>query len=379
MSKRRECERERGIPGEKRRRIDPERGASTEEDGETAGQKLSAWLKENEGRATALKASHPVPRFDDCIEFDEKRHVYSVNGLEYRHSATSFLMSFFEEFPEQATIERIVESDRWHNDPSYRYYRMPADVIERRWEKIRTDASRLGTETHAYIEHFYNDTPLPPGLDAGVLGEEYRQFHRFHEEHVKGKLKRFRTELRAFDAEFELAGSVDMLYKRAGAEEGDMRLVMYDWKRSKEIHEKAFKRDDVGREPAHTLPNCKKSHFLLQPNVYKFLIERGTDYRIDEMYVACFHPNHKDYLLIPVPNLQETVGAMCELRRRALVKRDAIALEKGLSELAATPLGEVDPTLLRNLKKKSTRLREKLCPDSGTPEDPLGAPASDEE
>ncbi len=345
---------------------------------ETAQERLCDWLKKNEGGAIALGANHPIPPLDDHIQFDEERHVYSVDGLEYRHSVTGFIKSFFEEFNERVTIDRIVGGKRWATDEDYAYFHMPPEAISWLWEENRDEASRLGTAMHAYIEHFYNGT-FSTHLDADEMGEEYRQFHRFHEECVEGKLDAFRTELRAFSSDFELAGSVDMLYRRAGADEDDKTLVMYDWKRSKEIKSAAFDPRDFGKGPAQALSNCNQSHFFLQLNMYKLLIERATDYRIDEMYVACFHPNHKDYLRIPVPDMQETVRMMCEIRRCAMVKRDAVALEKGLATLAATSLGELGPSLLRKLKTRSLRLREKLCFASDAPGESLGAPLSDEE
>ncbi len=319
-------------------------------------ERLREWLRGPD--PGLLKSRHPIPRLDDHIAFDEGRHVYSVDGMEYRSSVTSFVHSYFDEFDEGRTIRRIVTGSRWEDDATYAYYRMPAEEISRRWEDTRNEASALGTTMHAYIERWYNGQ-RPADLDPASLGREYEQFHKFHADRVEGKLEPFRTELRLFDREFELAGSVDMLYRpaiRAPDGSDDDTLIMYDWKRSKEIRYHAFDPNDRGRDPVSAMPNCNFEHFCLQLNAYRYLLERSTTWKVKEMHVLCMHPNHPGYIRVRIPDHQKEIRAMCDARKRSLLREDAEQMDRALTRLASAPLGEFTPDLLQDARTRCDRI-----------------------
>ena len=312
--------------------------------------RLYVWLRVNEQHVTLLARRHPVAPFDDAVRFDEPTHRYTVDSMVHRNSMTSFVHAFFEEFNERVSIARITGSLRRAVDPSYRYFMKDAWEIAEEWRVNRTDASFRGTCMHAAIEYAYNglqhelfadDTPQL----AAELGVEYAMFRRFHAEHIvaERRLRPFRTELRVCDPSYELAGSVDMLYREARDGASPFELHMYDWKRSKQLRYEAFGTNDMGRGPVHALPNCNVSHYYLQLNGYRYLIERNTPYRVRSMYLAVFHPTHATlesrreraardgvpldgvppYLLVRVPDMQREVRAMCELRRYTMMRADA--------------------------------------------------------
>jgi len=258
-----------------------------------------------------LKQLNPCPEFDPYIEFDEPRHVYSVDGEEWTGSVTGFVHNFFPEFKEDAVIEGMMASPNW---PDNKYYGMTAQEIKDVWEDIRTRASTLGTEMHAYIEYYYN-TANDAERDV-IINEyhtlEFQYFLQFHSKEV-AHMKPWRTELRVFDRELRLAGSVDMLYISPNSTQQCPLLVMYDWKRSKEI--KKYGRYGHGKGPVHHLPNTNLWHYNLQLNVYKTLIERNTPWRIESMWLGVFHPVQEDYLTFRVHDFSDEVSRMLEMRK----------------------------------------------------------------
>jgi hypothetical protein len=98
----------------------------------------------------------------------------------------------------------------------------------------------------------------------------------------------FRTECMLWDAEIDLAGCVDMLWSRA-EDEGRAygpgcprrRVLLADWKRSKEIKlcEPCFRERGIG--PLHDKANCNHEHYQLQLNLYWELLERHYDVAVE--------------------------------------------------------------------------------------------------
>lgn len=314
-------------------------------------QRLYDWIRTvGLPNATKLRKQNPLPMFDDCVEFFEEEHYYVVDGLRYRGSGTSVVHSVFEPFNEQVMLDRIVNGRRWATDPDYRYYQMPRQDIAALWEHIRTQASLLGTIMHAYIECFYNDVK-PDWASLGVqgpddLGLEYTHFHTFHDEIVEGKLKPWRTELILVDPAYEFVGTIDMLFQDLHAGPDDRTLFMMDHKRSKEIRHKPFNPTDLAYEPFNELANINKHHYFLQLNLYKFVLERNTPYRVKTMHLSVFHPTQSSFVLVEVPDLQHLAAKLCGMRRFNLIQADRAHLarvgsdpirEKHLNRLLAFP------------------------------------------
>ena len=115
--------------------------------------------------------------------------------------------------------------------------------------------------------------------------------------------------------ELRFAGSIDMVY-----ENPDGTLSIYDWKRSKEI-----KKTDPWVKFSHTecidhLPDTNFWHYSLQLNTYKAIIEAKYNKKVTDLYLVCLHPNNKNksYQLIEVPDLQNEIKSLFELRKSQL-------------------------------------------------------------
>ena len=82
-----------------------------------------------------------------------------------------------------------------------------------------------GTKLHKDIELFYNN--CAPFNQS----PEWSQFKAFHE--ANQQLEPYRTEWMIYDKFFQVAGSIDMVFRNS---EG--KYEIYDWKRSKEVKQK---------------------------------------------------------------------------------------------------------------------------------------------
>lgn len=243
--------------------------------------------------------SHPR---DSKIKFDEKPHIYYVNNKAYEISVTSFVHSFFEEFNAMKIINKFY--DIWQSNSSSPYFGLTPDEIIQMWEDNGKNASHLGTLMHKDIELFYNGE-VPQNEDS----IEFKHFQNFHQDY--NKLKPYRSEWIIFCEELRLAGSIDMAFIDENGE-----LILFDWKRSKEIKEQ--NKYGEGKYPLNHLPDSNYWHYSLQLNIYKAILEKNYDKTISKMRLAIFHPNNDNYIIVEVPNLQEEVQQMFELRLEEL-------------------------------------------------------------
>lgn len=296
-----------------------------------------------------LAKQHPIPAFDAHITFDEAAHVYTVDGVKYKQSVTSFIKTPFEEFDEEATIKRMLGKPQWGADPSYRYYRKERWTIKGEWARNRTEAAEHGTLMHKCVELFYNAGSLyhrEPRLEPFLM-PSMDLFRKFHAEHVAGKLEPFRTELRVADrsphvvgrgglaAPAYLAGSVDMIFRHANRPADgslDRHVVVMDWKRSKKVDTEGFQ-GRMCAPPFERVPDCKLGHFQLQLNTYKYIIERNTDLIVDAMYVCVFHPAHGDYRMFKIEALDDEVRTLFAARIAANIDDEMRALELSTQRL----------------------------------------------
>ena len=69
--------------------------------------------------------------------------------------------------------------------------------------------------------------------------------------------------------------------------------------------------------PLHKLDDVNGQHYYLQLSIYKYLIEKYTNIKIDELFIVYFNVNAENYEVIPIPYLYKEVKNILELRRCA--------------------------------------------------------------
>jgi len=263
---------------------------------------------------TLLESINAHP-FDEIIRFEEEGHIYWIRGDQTDIvSSTTLIHQYFPEFNKELVISNIVKGRKWSTDPSYRYYGMSAEAIDAMWAENGRLASEAGTIMHADIEFFYNGIPVQNN------SIEFSQFMDFYEDH-KDQLKMYRTEWMICAEELRITGSIDAVF-----ENPDGSLSLGDWKRSKGISKRAFRRDDVGYHPFNHMPNCNFAHYSLQLNLYRIILEEYYGKVVKDMFLVVCHPNNevvdgKRYLKIMIPRLDREAKLLLEYRKREIVKK----------------------------------------------------------
>jgi hypothetical protein len=256
-------------------------------------------------QSLAFKNRHPR---DLCIEFDEPTHRYTVNGTcEGWSSCTGFLHAFFPHFDADATIQKMMKGRKWTES---KYYGMTAQQIKDQWSNSGKEASTAGTFMHLAIEMFHNGAL--DEIDPKILETlEWKYFMNFWKDHGDD-LEPFRTEWEVWSEAHKLAGSIDMIYRK----KSDGTIVIYDWKRSKEI--KTANDFESGYTPLGHLPNCNYWHYTLQLNVYKWILEKYYGLEVADLYLVILHPDNSSYRRMRLNILEDEVEDMIECRRRAV-------------------------------------------------------------
>ena len=274
-----------------------------------------------------LAVQNPHPR-DKHIHFDEGPHKYTITGIDPPQtddftSVTTLVHQHFEHFNAKNIIAGMMRSKKW-NDPvaNFKYYGKTAEEIEKMWSTAGKDAAAKGTAMHHKIECFYNQSQPAAADAADDDAPEIQQFMKFHED-FSASLKPYRTEWTIFHEEARIAGSIDMVYElidpaaaAAAAALGgsDTPLVIYDWKRCREI----TKTNPLFRFATHPaiehIPDSNYWHYALQLNIYKYILLTKYGKTVTDLFLVVLHPDAKKYNRIKLPDLQSEVNELFEER-----------------------------------------------------------------
>ena len=266
---------------------------------------------------------------DALIEFDPVPHKYTCAGEADYMSVTTWLHSHFKQFDSDAIIKKMMSNSvKWKKSP---YYGQTAEQIKAQWDKGRDEAAAAGTAMHADIERW----ALHPEEDNSALSPHFLAFLKDHPD-----LKPYRAEWMIFHEEIRLAGSIDMVgggapascasqspplqaspspnSKGADVQEGvvggasaplnadalegvvggaSAPLILFDWKRCKEIKKTNSFGEFALTECIDHLPDTNYWHYALQLNTYKAILEAKYDKKVEKMYLVCLHPNLPTYQL----------------------------------------------------------------------------------
>ncbi len=233
--------------------------------------------------------SHPLDKY---ISFDEKPHIYTIDGDSNYTSVTTWNHSHFPKFNSDKIIDKMMNSSNWINS---KYYGKSKQQIKDEWEKNKNEAAEAGTKMHYDIECYYNNNKIVNN------SKEFTYFLNFVEKNKH--LKPYRTEWMIYDKQLKLAGSIDMVF-----ENEDKTLSIYDWKRCKEIKKENRWQKALTPCISH-LPDSNFWHYSLQLNTYKAIIEKNYNKKIKKMVLVCLHPDNKnnDYLEYEVSDLSNEI------------------------------------------------------------------------
>lgn len=255
----------------------------------------------------------PHPR-DAHVKFfgENGEHRYEIDGmtLEGQCSASAIVKDVFPPFVEKEAIAAVLRSKRHTEDPSYHFYQMTADQI-----KADFDASGPhGHKVHWAVEAYMLQRPAKDARESGKLRKYFpKGALRWLES--EPTLQPYRMEWVLYSLEWRLTGTIDAIYidtaaiaalspkERADIDAGraPLPVVMIDWKTCRNLTTSS--RFGCGTHPLTAdMDDCKTSHYTIQLNVYRHLLERYYGVRVTRMALVQFRKaTPDDFKTYPIP------------------------------------------------------------------------------
>ena len=276
---------------------------------------------------------------DISIRFVEDTHTYFVNfdndGIESNYSSDGILSTsgvvhkYFDEFNPDIAIEKMRNGRKWNREN--KYYNMSNCEIKQMWVTNGEMASANGTWLHGQLERYMNGIQFNDDI-IGLI--PIKQFNKWYDRFFKDILIPFRTEFRfRSGSDLKLTGTADLIAidkNHPPPDECDETLSLHiiDWKFSKAIKMKNPYQSGVGC--CSSLDDTNYSHYLLQQNIYKYMMEtfypswnwNGFKYKhvkVVSMKLCVFHENHgKEGFIVDLPDCRDIVERMMDDRRKTV-------------------------------------------------------------
>lgn len=238
------------------------------------------------------------------FKFFESDHHYEYKGQRVGMSVTRLIEEYCNEFDAEAIAEKVAIK----NNVSIQ------DVLNE-WDYKNKFACEKGSTCHEYAQSLW--------------GREEWQFKSFDnsEQYIKAvekiciqalnfkedycdRLEHLADEFVVGSPEYDICSAIDHLFinKLTGG------LVLVDYKTNSDIHknEKYAKNMKV---PLSHLKDFTLNHYYIQLSIYKYLVEKFTNLKIEEMFIVYFSENIENYEIIEIPYLKDEVEKILENRR----------------------------------------------------------------
>jgi len=225
--------------------------------------------------------------WNSSIAFDEESHKYmhpkdETGNAEYI-SVTTLIERFFP-FDLKRYIERKAEEEN----------RTEEDVLNE-YLLMRDEAAEKGTYLHNQIECFLKQDKFDSDFT------EFELFLHFYNKEIKTRnLLFFDAERMIFSNKYNVAGTIDCLFKKVDKDE----YVIIDWKRSKKLIIDGRPRIfgyGYALSELSSLDNSSYNRYCLQQNIYKYIVETEYGLKISSMKLVVLHENYSEYHVVDVP------------------------------------------------------------------------------
>ena len=291
---------------------------------------------------------------DKYIAFREKDHQYFLFGKAIKSlvSVSSLLKLAF---PDDFDKDKAYASMGYSHPLKHK----PKEEVFAIWEQKNLTAVRQGTLLHDNIEQYYNSEYIinrflskisfPEKLSSLVLeymdvkikntSKEYLMFKQFQkvwvEEHIeydrdfpdpmrrkfaKGlRLEPYRTEmmLYVFNKNIMACGTADILWWYIDSS-GAIKHILMDWKRSKKIQFRGYRNARGTGYIFQDIQNCNYEKYCLQLNLYRWFLTTVYGFDVTAMFLAVFHPNQTNYVVLDVPFQPDRVMEVLTRRQAQL-------------------------------------------------------------
>ena len=262
-------------------------------------------------------------QFFKGIDFHEEQHFYTLNDYRFGISATSLIETYAQEFDSDG-ISQMVANKRGISQK---------EVLDE-WKKENEFSCIKGSCIHLKAQSLWMGTnyeidynAIDDTIDKDRLKKEYdimsKQATDFYNDY-KDMYDMIQDEFIVWSKEFDIAGSIDgIMYNK-----NTQQCCILDFKSNKDLQFKSKYRKKM-KVPLHELDDVNGQHYYVQLSIYKYLIEKYTNIKVDELFIVYFNINADSYEIIEIPYLYEEVRKILELRRANKMAKMLLIIGEG--------------------------------------------------
>lgn len=244
------------------------------------------------------------------FKFYPEDHHYECDGKRVGISVTRLIEDYANEFDMQSMAEKVAARDG----------KEVTEVISE-WNYKNKFACEKGSTCHEYAQSRWSleewrlkpfDKSLAYLSAVDVITNQADNFYC----DFKDKLEHLADEFVIGSDEYDIASAVDHLFinKLTG------EVVLVDYKTNSKLggyndDGKQLKYAKSMKIPLQHLKDLTINHYYIQLSIYKFLIEKYTNVKIQEMLIVYMSENIDNYEIIEVPYLKKEVENILEMRR----------------------------------------------------------------
>lgn len=273
--------------------------------------------------------------------FYPQDHHYEYKGQRVGISVTRLIEEYTNEFNAQAVAEKVAIRDN----------KSVQEVLDE-WEYKNKFACEKGSTCHEYAQTRWSGEEYKPlifdkSMDyLNTVAKIQQQAVMFYNDY-NDRLIHLADEYVIGSEEYDIASAIDHLFinKLTGG------LVLVDYKTNSDIH-KSERYAKKMKVPLSHLKDFTLNHYYIQLSIYKYLVEKYTNLKIEEMFIVYFSENIENYEIIEIPYLKDEVIKILENRREKNMKSVPVLLigKSGSGKSAS----------LRNFKKEEIAIANVL-------------------
>ena len=284
------------------------------------------------------------------FKFFENGHYYEYKGKRVGISVTRFIEQYCNEFDAQTVAEKV----------AIKQNKTVQEVLDE-WEYKNKFACEKGSAIHEYTQSLWSKEEYKVRYfdksEKFINTVEYiaRQSIDFYNDY-QDRLEHLADEFVVGSPEYDIASAIDHLFinKLTGG------LVLVDYKTNSDIHKTEKYAKDM-KVPLQHLKDFTLNHYYIQLSIYRYLVEKYTNLKIEEMFIVYFSENIENYEIIEIPYLKKEVETILELRRNKNMKSVAVLLigASGTGKTSSFRNMPANETAIINVTNKPLPYRDK--------------------
>ena len=225
---------------------------------------------------------------DTKFEFDPKLHRYTYDGDVFT-SVTRYIQQFHKPF----------EQDYWSKKKAEERG-VDQEEILLEWKRLNDYANEVGTDTHQWIEDYFNKIwkPLPTNLD---VIHRINKFNKIYAQQLH-KLEPLKFEVRVFSKKWKIAGMIDSLFIYRG------KIYILDWKTNKDFtDDKHFKgKYEKLLAPFQDFYKNHHNEYSIQLSLYSLILEEWG-FEVGGAYIVHIGPGEEEAQIYKVVDMRENL------------------------------------------------------------------------